>query len=332
MNSHRSSLLTPSMNKAARPDRAVVIGLSAAAVAAAAAVWQVGAPLLGWVVPLLLAAGAASVVVQDRYGARAGGFLAIPAWTVAAANAALALPLLYFHSAYDAILLVGAVLLMTAFLYHRANGTAPRGFLRQAVAVNILLSLALVLTLPEINGASVLFRYAKFPTSASLFGGSARNVVQIDARSQVLMRESWGTLAEIELRADRRLRDGQPMFLRLAPHRVSEFDLHYVDLMSYVGYDAKRVTRIEGDGMMTLEVESRRLPLPLERQPDAVRIPPGPDADAPVWVTIPAPLDGEELAASPARKRNAISALLYWQVGFFAFMMLAPRRRDDGRG
>ncbi len=306
-------------------------GIAVAVVAlagAAAMAWTLDADSAGdWIIVLLLSAAATATVTCQPSTAVPRAEPLVPALVLTSLNVVAGAFALRFLAPYNAVLLYGGFLLASRFVYRLAVPIVADASRRPMWVINGLITASLLLAVPMINGASVLFRYLKFPTTVGLYPDPPRGAT-LDEWSRARLRNSRGTRVEVALRSTAMSPHSSGVIIRLSPYRSTEFQVHSVGLSSYVGYDGKDAGKFYGRGLSEVSVTSADVPVPFTVHDDYIEIPPVDGTD--VFIHVPLDLLPSSLDELPVRRRNTVSAVVHWQVGFFLFLLLTPTvRRGD---
>ena len=278
-----------------------------------------------WVIAMLLASASFAPLLKTEPNRKPRVFfpMAGPALVLVNLTAGCFFPRLY--GSYNALLLFGGFLLCSSLAWHLACQTNCSRFFKNTLIVNGLFTAALILTVPQVNGISVLFGHIKFPTTVSLYPAGADTYSE-NMRSRQLLKTSKGRAVEVALHTPKVKKTDRAARLLLRPHRPSGFEIHSIKLLSFVGFNGNTLEKLTGLELETLKITSADKSVATTLHPEYMEIA---RTISGLVVDVPYSIDQGVLDFNPARRRNTISAVVHWQLVFFLFVLLAPvlRRR-----
>ena len=273
-----------------------------------------------WIIAMLLASASFAPLLktEPNWKSRVSYPMAGPALVLV--NLAAGCFFTHLYSSYNALLLFGGFLLCSSLACHLTCQTVCSRFFKNTLIVNGLLTAALILTVPQVNGISVLFGHIKSPTSVVLYPAGADTYPE-NMRSHQRLKTSSGRVVKVALHTPKVKKTDRTARLLLHPRRPSEFDIHSIELLSFVGFDGETLEKLTGPELETLKITSAGELVATRLHSEYMMIA---LAKSGLVVDVPYSIDRGTLNFTPARRRTTISAVVHWQLGFFLFVLLAP--------
>ncbi|MDP6030294.1 MAG: hypothetical protein QF358_10295 [Arenicellales bacterium] len=277
-----------------------------------------------WIVAMLLASASVALLLQTEPNRKSRVSYPMAGLALVLVNLAAGCFFTRLYGSYNALLLFGGFLLCSSLACHLACQTDRSRFFKSTLIVNGLFTAALILTVPQVNGISVLFGHIKFPTTVALHPAGADTYPE-NMRSRQRLKTSNGQVVKVALHTPKVKKTDRAARVLLRPRRPFEFEIHSIELLSFVGFDGQTLEKLNGPEFETLKITSAGKPVATTLHPEYMEIAP---AKSRLVVDVPYSIDQGVLDFTPARRRNTISALVHWQLGFFLFVLLAPASRN----
>ncbi|MDP7568728.1 MAG: hypothetical protein QF677_02385 [Arenicellales bacterium] len=276
-----------------------------------------------WIIAVLLASASVAPLLQTEPNRKFRFSYPIAGPALVLVNLAAGCFFTRLYGSYNALLLFGGFLLCSSLACHLACQTGRSRLFKNTLIVNGIFTAALILTVPQVNGISVLFRYIKVPTTVSLYPAGADTYSE-NMRSRQPLKISDGRVVEVALHTPKVKKTDRAARLLLRPHRPSGFEIHSIELLSFVGFNGKTLEKLNGLELETLKITSTGKPVATTLHPEYMEIA---RTISGLVVDVPYSIDQGVLDFNLARRRNTISAVVHWQLVFFLFVLLAPVSR-----
>jgi len=287
--------------------------------------WQLAQGLM------LLALTVAAVIPPVRliHGAKGVAHGKPARWLTLALNlVALYLCLQYF-STYNNLLIFGVWLMTTTCflgLFLRSVSGAVRS---NWIMTNLLLVAAILLAIPDVNGIHLVMSKVRSPTKVGIYALD-KNGARLNERTQhfhhVHHQDSTKT-TEFRLHSPVSGNSSDAVRLLLKPHHAIGFGIVSLELMNYLGFDSSVIERFDRSRFEQIELLNPSAGRTLTVRNNSLAIGP---ARKHVWLKIPIDTGRETRAASVARRNHMIRAIIYWQLFWSLFLVLAPVDRPSG--
>lgn len=270
----------------------------------------------------LLAAGALAPLVACRSNRYVTSLL------ILFLNAIVLLVLMSVYGSYNNLLIYG-VWVMT-------SGLVLTWLIRPAVDIkwpefsaNLLVSVAILVAVPDINGLHFTINGLGSPSKIGIYPPQNKQT-HVDPRSQTYNHARGSSRTQpnrFELHSPVAANSVDALHLLLKPASSTAYDLSTIDLVNYLGFDARRIQRLDEANLGKITT--------FEPHPgQQLSVTDGHLVTSKVrghlWLEIPVTGRDATRQTSPAAHSNGWRALVYWQIVWLLCMALRPVRGLHG--
>jgi hypothetical protein len=246
-------------------------------------------------------------------------------WIIPAAVNVLALyTCLRLFGSYNNVLIFGVFALSLLMLYALLIICSRKQLLFATLCVNVFVVVAIISAAPHVNGLQLTMDAIRHSTHIGAYrpGDEVRRRTDRHERYHHAARQPQRQVDIYDLRTPVAGHRDDHVNLLLRPLAPVGFHIREIEVLNYLGFDARRVEKLSGEDLSRVrtryESDAGRISvdetgLSIESSGDFI------------WLAIPINAADATRLDSPARRGNGLRAVFWWQIIWLLCMALAPR-------